>query len=127
MNGFFFRFKNNKRVIIAQPKMNHDVIKNYNNIKRSTHVMKNRLKEISRIVSHTQNSQTIQLLQEHIYSLELELNRLESDHNISMTKINELYSQIVPSIKEQLYSHDTQIIRHDNDIKSLYSLLGVNN
>jgi hypothetical protein len=127
MNGFFFRFKNNKRVIIAQPKMNHDIIKNYNNIKRSTHVMKNRLKEISRIVSHSQNTQTIQLIQEHIYSLELELNRLESEHNISMTKINELYSQIVPSIKEQLISHDTQIISHDNDIKTLYSLIGVNN
>jgi hypothetical protein len=120
MNGFFFRFKNNKRVIIAQPKMNHDIIKNYNNIKRTTHVMKNRLKEISHIVSHSQNTQSIQLLQEHIYSLELELNRLESENNNSMTKINELYTQIVPSIQENLD-------KNNNDIKMLYSLVRVNN
>ena len=74
--------------------------------------MKNRLKEISRIVSHPQNPKTIHLIQEHIYSLELELNRLESEHNITNLKLNELYNQ-VPTIQEKLNTHDSQFKKYD--------------
>ena len=39
---------------------------------------------------------------------------------------NELYNQ-VPTLQEKIDNHYIQLNKHDNDIKTLYSLVGVNN